>query len=123
MPVQHITSVAEFDAILSNTTGNQYILVDFFATWCGPCKRIAPKLEEFSKIYTTVTFLKVDIEEVAELATRYGVRSLPTFAIFKVGETTPHYTPIIGADQVKIENLLKTVTNHIKPTTLSANNF
>lgn len=65
------------------------VLVDFYADWCGPCKRQTPTLIELSEVYDgRVKMVKVDIdvEENKELATKYGVMSVPTLLIFKKGE-------------------------------------
>ena len=56
MSVTKATSTQEFNALLS---GNQLVAVDFFATWCGPCKTISPKFEALAKEFTTITFVKV----------------------------------------------------------------
>ena len=64
------------------------VVVDFWAEWCGPCKQIAPALEEISNASSDVTIVKVNIDENPELATQYGVRSIPTLISFKNGEPT-----------------------------------
>ncbi len=62
-------------------------LVDFFATWCGPCKMQAPILEQVkASIGDRATILKVDIDTNQELAAQYGVRSVPTLIVFRKGE-------------------------------------
>ncbi|MBE5745828.1 MAG: thioredoxin [Clostridiales bacterium] len=62
------------------------VLVDFFATWCGPCKMLAPILEEVSKENDTDTIIcKVDVDENFDLAKSYGVMSVPTIILFKDG--------------------------------------
>ncbi len=61
------------------------VLVDFFANWCGPCKMIAPVLDELSNEMTDVTFVKVDVDQEQGLAEKYGVMSIPTLFLMKDG--------------------------------------
>jgi thioredoxin 1 len=61
------------------------VVIDFFANWCGPCKRIAPIYEELSKKFPLVTFLKVDVDESEEISSKFSVESLPTFVFLKNG--------------------------------------
>ncbi|MFZ5747355.1 MAG: thioredoxin TrxA [Pseudomonadota bacterium] len=63
------------------------VLVDFWAEWCGPCKTIAPALEEIAEeLGEQVTIAKIDIDENPEAPTRYGVRGIPTMVLFKNGQ-------------------------------------
>ena len=62
------------------------VFVDFFAEWCGPCKMMAPIIEEVEKELTNIKFIKVNVDETEEIAMRYGIMSIPTFFLFKEGE-------------------------------------
>ena len=63
------------------------VLVDFFATWCGPCKMMAPVIDEVgAEKAGTAAVYKIDIDENPDIAQRYGVMSIPTFIVFKDGE-------------------------------------
>jgi thioredoxin 1 len=61
------------------------VFIDFWAEWCGPCKRFAPIFEQASDQHADVTFAKVDTEDQPELAARYGVTSIPTLVIYRDG--------------------------------------
>lgn len=75
--------MSNFDEIIQS---NKPTLVDFFATWCGPCKMQGPILEQVKKnVGDKATILKVDVDQNQELAARYNVRSIPTLIMFKGG--------------------------------------
>ena len=74
-------SVSEFQVILDN---DKKVVVDFYAEWCGPCKKIAPLFEAMSKQYKdTINFVKVNVDEAEDIANLYDVSSLPTFISFQ----------------------------------------
>lgn len=80
--VASVQSRAEFDDALKH---HGLVLVDFFATWCGPCKMIAPYLDQLSQEYTGVKFIKVDVDQFNDLADEYDVTGMPTFIFIKNG--------------------------------------
>ena len=69
----------------NNLVSNGIVLVDFYATWCGPCKMLAPVLEEVASDRDELKVVKMDIDENRELAKTYGVMSVPTLMLFKDG--------------------------------------
>ena len=71
------------DEINANIT-----LVDFYADWCGPCKMIAPIIQEIADERTDITVGKVNVDNDAEIAIKYGVSSIPTLIVFKDGKET-----------------------------------
>ncbi|MBQ9549694.1 MAG: thioredoxin [Lachnospiraceae bacterium] len=74
------------------------VLVDFNATWCGPCKMMAPIFDELSEEYQNVKFISCDVDECPETAREYGIMSIPTMMMFKNGEPSD---PVIGAQPKK----------------------
>ena len=67
--------------------GSEPLVVDFWATWCGPCRQLAPTVEELAKEYDgKITVGKCDVEEADEIAAQYGIRNIPTLLFFKNGE-------------------------------------
>lgn len=68
------------------TNGKGIALVDFYADWCGPCKMIAPIVEEIAAERTDIKIGKINVDESPELAVKFGVMSIPTLIVFKDGE-------------------------------------
>lgn len=63
--------------------GSNFMIIDFWAPWCGPCKQFGPLFEETAKKYTDITFAKVNTEEEQELAAHFQIRSIPTLMIMR----------------------------------------
>ena len=78
---------AEFDAELA-AAGGKLVVVDFTATWCGPCQMIAPLFGELSEKNPDVVFVKVDVDENQETAAACGINCMPTFQFYKNGAKT-----------------------------------
>lgn len=82
--VKEIKTVDEFKTIVTDEKSN-LIVVDFFATWCGPCKMIAPKFVKMSEKYTDVSFYKIDCDNMnmRNVCNAYEIKSMPTFCFFR----------------------------------------
>lgn len=75
---------------------NKYVVVDFFANWCGPCKMLSPVIEELSNEMNDIIFLKVNVDDNNEVAGQYQIMSIPAILIFKEGKvagTTVGFQP------------------------------
>ncbi len=80
------------------------VVVDFTATWCGPCKTIAPYFEELSAKFPDIEFVKIDVDELEDLAAECGISAMPTFHVYSNGVKVAEMT---GADKDKLLALCK----------------
>jgi thioredoxin 1 len=78
------------------------VLVDFFATWCGPCKAISPQIEKLSLAHENVKFYQVDVDKASEVAAENGISAMPTFLFFKDGKKIDSAT-VRGANPPAIQ--------------------
>ncbi len=104
----HYEGGKNLNDLLSVVKESEYTVVDFFATWCGPCRAIGPVLEELVQ-EVEYNVIKVDIDQYQEFALHYGVRSIPTLVVFKNGDILD--TLVGGRDKEtlksEIENIIK----------------
>ena len=76
-----INNEVEFNEFINN----EYVIVDFYADWCGPCKMMGPVLDELSSSRSEIKIAKVNVDKLQPLAQKYGVMSIPTLLLFKNG--------------------------------------
>lgn len=100
--VKNPRSVAAFDGDISDA-GDRLVVVDFSATWCMPCKMIAPVFEEMSDEFNQALFIKVDVDDVPEIAQRYQVLAMPTFLFLRGGKIVGRFS---GASAEKLREML-----------------
>ena len=91
-PVMELTS-ENFNREMSN---NDLLLVDFWAEWCGPCKSMHPIFTRMAKKYKHVRFARVNVDNAQDIASKYGVQSIPTFIMFKNGEIANTMVGAVG---------------------------
>ena len=78
-------------------------LVDFFATWCGPCKIMSPVIDEIAAENPDIKVGKVDVDEAEEIAARFGIMSIPTLMVFKGGESVRTFVGVTDKDAILAE--------------------
>ncbi|KIJ93097.1 hypothetical protein K443DRAFT_684788 [Laccaria amethystina LaAM-08-1] len=103
MPVKTFSSHDEFKAVVN---ADKPVVIDFWATWCGPCRMISPVLEKLSNdpSFTGVEFYKVDVDEQDQISQEVGVRAMPTFILFKKGQKV---SDLVGARPQELQLLVE----------------
>jgi thioredoxin 1 len=90
----NLTEVTDNNFAAEVLEANQPVLVDFWAPWCGPCRIIAPHLEELDAEREDLTVVKMNVDENPQTAAKYGIMSIPTLILFKNGEVAKQ---VVGA--------------------------
>ena len=95
--LKHVNSEKEFNELIKG----KRVLVDFFATWCGPCRMIGPILEELAEDPSfEVEIVKVDVDENEDLAAQYKIYTIPTLMYFENGELVKRISSFLRKDQI-----------------------
>lgn len=94
--IKHIENKNQFNQEISKG----FTVVDFFATWCGPCRMLAPILEDVSETRDDAKFLKVDVDENYDLAKSFGIMSVPTVLFFKDGNLVDKSIGLINSEKI-----------------------
>ncbi|MBQ9900680.1 MAG: thioredoxin [Acholeplasmatales bacterium] len=96
--VKEINGLKELNEVVNN---NKKVLVDVYATWCGPCKMLAPIVNKVSEDVSDLTVVKIDIDENEDIAAKYGVEAIPTLLVFNNGELVNKNVGFIPENKVK----------------------
>jgi thioredoxin 1 len=109
--VTEITSTAQWEKVLAES-GSKVIVIDFHATWCGPCKRIKPRYQELASSNPGAVFVSVDVDDVEDLAEKFAVEAMPTF-VFVRSTGDGKYEKLgefLGADGEKLKAKFESLT-------------
>uniref|UniRef100_A0A5B7CBE5 Putative thioredoxin H2 n=1 Tax=Davidia involucrata TaxID=16924 RepID=A0A5B7CBE5_DAVIN len=83
---------------------NKLMVVDFAASWCGPCKFMEPAIHAMAAKFTDVDFVKIDVDELSDVAQEYGVQAMPTFVLIKQGKEVDR---VVGAKKDELEKKIQ----------------
>ena len=95
--IEHVNDEARFNELIKEGT----VLVDFFATWCGPCKMLSPIIEQVAAEHPELKVVKVDVDEVPSVAGKYGIQAIPTLFLVKDGKTVASQMGFANKNQLE----------------------
>jgi thioredoxin 1 len=98
-----IAAVQEADFDTEVLKANTKVVVDFWAPWCGPCKVVAPELAKLAEKHPGVRFVKVNVDEAQEVASRYQIMGIPTIGLFEGGNLIARATGAMPAERLETE--------------------
>lgn len=101
MEILEIKGTEQFDKEVLKS--EQTVFVDFFATWCMPCKMMAGVIDKMAEEYTNVKFVKIDVDQNQQLSEKYNVMSIPTMMVFKKGMATKTFIGVTDKDEIAKE--------------------
>lgn len=101
MPVTHLSEKKSYDK-------KSKVVIKFSASWCGPCKKIAPVYDKLSEEHKNITFYEVDVDENEVLAEEFKISAMPTFVSLNKGE---EFSRLAGADSKKLESMLQSLSD------------
>ena len=96
MEIKHLTD----KNFAEETSGERLVVVDFFATWCGPCRILGPILEDVSKELSDTKIVKVDVDECEKTARQFGIMSIPTLVFLKNGKEIDRHIGLMNRDML-----------------------
>ena len=95
--IEHINEEKQFNEFIKEGK----VLVDFFATWCGPCKMLAPVIEQVANEHPDLKVVKVDVDEAPAIAAKYGIQAIPTLFLIKDGKVVTSSMGYLNKNQLE----------------------
>jgi thioredoxin 1 len=95
--LEHVTAANFEERVLKS---EKPVLVDFYAEWCGPCKKLGPVLEDFAQEHPDIRVVQVNVDENSDLVGRYGVKAMPTLLVIRGGQVTSQSTGLVPKEKL-----------------------